>query len=115
MSISNLISQVKSNPANVEFSQVINVITENYDYVPCEFSNGDLVSAAGTNEGSCKIFYFAKLNKLTETETLALFGQYYREDVLGNPKGNDHGNIRNFMVTGWNAVSFVDEALAAKS
>ncbi|MEP1447388.1 MAG: HopJ type III effector protein [Paraglaciecola sp.] len=46
-----------------------------------------MINQAGTNEGSCKIFYFSKLQKLTENQTLALFGSYYRDDVLANPKG----------------------------
>jgi len=43
---------------------------------------------------------------LTNEQTLALFGRYYREDVLGNPNGNDHANIRNFMQTGAQGVRF---------
>ncbi|MFT4047340.1 MAG: HopJ type III effector protein [Solimonas sp.] len=44
---------------------------------------------------------FAKLQGLSEAETLACFGRFYREDVLKNPDGTDHQNIRNFMRTGW--------------
>ena len=115
MSIETLIAQVKTSPNTVSFSKVMEVISEQYDYTPSDFSNGDLASAAGTNEGSCKIFYFAQLNQLSESETLALFGAYYREDVLGNAKGNDHGNIRNFMQTGWEGISFSAQVLKAKS
>ncbi|WP_188863865.1 HopJ type III effector protein, partial [Aliivibrio fischeri] len=46
--------------------------------------------------------------------TLACFGQYYRHDVLENPQGDDHQNIRNFMVTGWAGVQFKTQALQAK-
>ena len=34
-----------------------------------------------------------------------LWGQYYR-DVLKNPDGDDHQNIRNFMKYGWEGVPF---------
>jgi len=105
------ISQLNSNAEQVSFEQVMQVISENYNYLPATFSNGDLLNEAGTNEGSCKIFYFAMLNKLTEQQTLACFGRFYREDVVNNPQGNDHGNIRNFMQNGWSKVEFNSVAL----
>jgi len=68
-------------------------------------------SSAGSNEGSCKILAFAKMQKLTQEQTLALFGGYYRDDVLKHPNGDDHANIRNFMLCGWAGVSFDGEPL----
>jgi hypothetical protein len=109
--VADFISQLTSNAEQVSFERVMQVISENYNYLPATFSNGDLVNEAGTNEGSCKIFYFAKLNKLTEQQTLACFGRFYREDVINNPEGNDHGNIRNFMLHGWSKVEFNSVAL----
>lgn len=47
-------------------------------------------------------------------ETLALFGDFYRNDVLKNPGGNDHQNIRNFMEFGWDGILFEGEALREK-
>ena len=38
--------------------------------------------------------------------TLNLFGDYYRKDVLGNPDGDDHANIRALAAGGWDAVKF---------
>jgi len=111
-SLADLISQLGENADTVSFEQVMKVISENYSYTPSTFNNGDLLNEAGTNEGSCKIFYFAKLNALTEQQTLACFGRYYREDVVKNPQGNDHGNIRNFIKNGWNKVEFNSVALA---
>lgn len=110
-----LLAQLKSSPETLEFSQVMEVISANYDYTPSEFTNGDLTSAAGSNEGSCKIFAFAQLQELNEADTLALFGAYYRKDVLENPEGEDHGNIRNFMKSGWSGVSFANTVLTPKS
>ncbi len=37
------------------------------------------------------------------------------ENVLQNPDGEDHQNIRNFMQTGWDGVVFSRNALIAKS
>lgn len=114
-SITALITKVDTQAESVSFEEVMQVITENYDYTPATFTNGDVVNESGTNEGSCKIFYFAKLNELTQQQTLVCFGQYYRDDVLKHPEGNDHGNIRNFMNTGWDKVSFNSVALATKT
>ena len=106
MSHAALLDKIQQQPESVSFAEVIQVIEENYHYTPTSFTNGSLQNEASTNEGSCKIFCFAKLNSLTEAQTLACFGHYYRDDVLGNPKGDDHGNIRNFMQTGWSGVHF---------
>ncbi|OQW70042.1 MAG: type III effector [Proteobacteria bacterium ST_bin11] len=100
-----------------EFQETMAVIAENYHYQPTEFSNGlrnALVNEAGRNEGSCKIFAFANLHQLTVEQTLALFGAYYSQDVLGNPSGNDHQNIRIFMRDGWEGITFKGEVLQAK-
>lgn len=64
-----------------------------------------LASEAGQNMGSAKIFSLGKLLALDERETLRCFGQYY-EDVLATPDGDDHGNIRNFLKSGWKGVEF---------
>jgi HopJ type III effector protein len=102
----------------VSFHETIIIITENYYYQPTEFSNGlnddILVNPPGINEGSCKIFAFAKLHHLDQQQTLHLFGDYYRVDVLQNSDGTDHQNIRNFMRHGWKGVHFNAEALTLK-
>jgi len=108
-----LLAQLQQSSTEVSFEQVMQTISENYSYSPSDFTNGELLNEAGTNEGSCKIFYFAKLNKLSEQQTLACFGRYYHDDVLQNPEGNDHGNIRNFIKTGWQSVEFKSVALIA--
>ncbi|MDT4288372.1 HopJ type III effector protein [Methylomonas sp. MO1] len=116
MMVNEFLQRVKSGQA-VQFQETIAVIAEHYQYQPTEFSNGlqqPLVNDPGCNEGSCKIFAFAKLQQLTVEQTLALFGDYYRQDVLGNPAGNDHQNIRHFMRDGWGGIVFKGEALQAK-
>jgi hypothetical protein len=109
--INDLITQLHQAPDTIEFTTVMQVISQFYNYTPAGFSNGTLLNAAGSNEGSCKIFHFAQLHELTELETLNLFGNFYRNDVLANPAGTDHGNIRNFILTGWSGVKFDSLAL----
>jgi len=114
MTLTQLLEVISQEPQTVSFNDVISTINENYHYTPTTFSNGDVVNEFGTNEGSCKIFAFAQLNKLSTDQALACFGKYYRDDVLTNPEGSDHGNIRNFMVTGWEGVKFSGVALVKK-
>lgn len=116
MSLTSLLEKITNNAA-VSFDETMTVITENYHYQPMEFSNGlnehTLVNKAGTNEGSCKIFFFAKIHQLNKQQTLNLFGDYYRLDVLNDPQGIGHQNIRNFMTYGWEGICFNGEALTA--
>ncbi|AJR05409.1 type III effector [Photobacterium gaetbulicola] len=105
-----LLAKLKSHPQTVSFTEVITIIEQNYTYQPTAFTNGlgndTLFNEAGTNEGSCRIFAFAKLNQLSEAETLACFGDYYRNDVLQHPDATDHQNIRHFMKYGWQGIQF---------
>lgn len=111
---SEFITRVKENPTSIGFAETIEYIDTNYTFTPTAFKNGNQLNAAGENNGSCKIFAFAKLNHLEKDETLPLFGSYYFADVLKNPEGNDHQNIRNFMNFGWDGISFDGEALELK-
>jgi hypothetical protein len=113
MTVEQLLQQVRSQPDSVEFDQVMAVIDAHYRYTPTAFHNGEVYNPAGSNEGSCKLLAFAQLNALGELETLALFGRYYREDVLGHPAGDDHANIRNFLLDGWLGVRFEGRPLTA--
>ena len=73
---------------------------------------------ASENNGSCKIFAFAKLNGLSKQNTLDCFGKFYREDVLNNPNADDHMNIRTFMLapeaTPFLGISFDGTPLTTK-
>jgi hypothetical protein len=55
------------------------------------------------------------LQNLSQAETLACFGAYYFEDVLGDPEGTNHQNIRNFIKSGWDGIKFEGEALVLKA
>jgi len=113
-----LIKQLNTFPENIEFDDTISTIQKYYTYTPTKFSNGSgtdsVINNAGENEGSCKIFAFAKLHNLTEQQTLHCFGHYYRDDVLTHPDNKDHANIRQFMEHGWNHVTFENAALTRK-
>ncbi len=115
MLLEQFIAKVKQG-SPVSFDETMSVIMTHYDYTPSTFTNGigdeALINQAGTNEGSCKIFAFARLHELNEEETLNLFGDYYRVDVLQNPEGTGHQNIRNFMKSGWQGIRFSEDRLS---
>ena len=105
------LKRLATRPNEVTFEQSIQVIDAHFDFHPVSFVNGETQNQAGQNNGSCKIFAFAQLQGLDEPSTLACFGQFYRDDVLNNPNGNDHANIRNFIQHGWAGIDFDGVAL----
>ena len=119
MTMEELKKLLNESPAQIEFEDVMQIIAAHYHYTPTRFTNGEgsdqITNEASSNEGSCKIFSFAQLNHLDEKQTLACFGQYYRNDVLAHPENNNHANIRNFIKYGWNGIQFDDIALVEKS
>ncbi|ORU89870.1 MAG: type III effector [Cycloclasticus sp. symbiont of Poecilosclerida sp. M] len=110
----NDIEQLRHALTALQFSDTMSIIDALYDFTPSAFSNGNTRNEAGENNSSCKLFAFAQLNEFTEPQTLALFGEYYR-DVLATPDGDDHQNIRNFMKTGWTGIQFDGAALVEKA
>ncbi|WNH08744.1 HopJ type III effector protein [Thalassobellus suaedae] len=114
MTIETFINKLRSTPKAIAFSETMEVIEANYLFTPTAFKNGDLQNDAGQNSGSCKLFAFAKLQNFTKEETLACFGQYYFDEVLLDPNGTGHQNIRNFMNTGFDGLVFENESLIQK-
>lgn len=114
MELNELLTQLTRQPDSVAFSQVIEIIDDNYHFTATEFKNGDILNVENQNNGSCKIFAFAQLHQLDMAQTLACFGDYYRKDVLQNPENDDHQNIRNFIKYGWAGVQFSNQALSKK-
>lgn len=108
MPLNTFINTIKSNQS-VSFDDTMTIINNWYHYTPTTFINGldefAIINTAGSNEGSCKIFAFAKLQQLDQVQTLKLFGDYY-QDVLNDPNGASHQNIRNFMQYGWEGIKF---------
>ncbi|MGL1889412.1 MAG: HopJ type III effector protein [Reichenbachiella sp.] len=114
MELAAFISKAKKTPESITFEETMSVIENNFDFTPTTFQNGDTKNEAGQNSGSCKLFAFAQLQNLTPQQTLHCFGNYYREDVLQDPNGDGHQNIRNFMLHGWLGIYFEGEALVGK-
>lgn len=110
MTLDVFLQKLQNTPELVEFSDTLSVIEAIYDFSETKFSNDGLINEAGQNSGSCKLFAFAQLQKLSEEQTLVCFGEYYR-DVVKNPQGNDHQNIRHFMKSGWAGISFSAQPL----
>ncbi|WP_104384078.1 HopJ type III effector protein [Sphingobacterium sp. HMA12] len=103
----------KSKDNQLQFQDVLDHIAENYHYSPAAFHNGNLKNTATENQGSAKVLYFAKYQDLSVADTLFLFAEHY-QNVLDNPTGEGHQNIRQFMANGWNGVVFDADVLSAK-
>ena len=114
MTLETFLSKLKTTPKDIDFTDTIIVIESNYIFTPTAFKNGDLHNNAGENSGSCKLLAFAKLQGFSKEETLACFGSYYFEDVLKDPNGTGHQNIRNFMKTGFDGLVFSEQPLKEK-
>ncbi|APU09929.1 type III effector [Cellulophaga lytica] len=114
MTLDQFKEKLKNNPTAIAFTDTMQVIEDNYTFTPTAFKNGSLENKEGENSGSCKLFAFALKQELSKEETLACFGDYYRKDVLQDPEGNGHLNIRNFMLTGFNGLVFSADALKEK-
>lgn len=118
MTLNELLNLIDTQAESIRFEAVIDVINSCYHYTLTAFSNGlgedRFLNEAGSNEGSCRVFAFAKAQGLSQQQTLHCFGQYYHHDVLQNPEGNDHANIRNFMRYGWDGIVFHGVALTLR-
>ena len=113
MNIDTFKNKLQSTPKEIDFSETIATIETTYDFTPSAFTNGTLENEETQNQGSCKVFSFAIKQGLTKEETLACFGQYYLE-VVKDPNGTGHQNIRNFMNTGFDGLRFANETLTEK-
>ncbi|TLX73008.1 HopJ type III effector protein [Labilibacter sediminis] len=106
--------KLANKPTSIEFTDTMAVVEELYNFEPTEFVNGNVTNEENQNNGSCKLFAFAKLQNFNKEETLMCFGKYYTQDVLENPEGDDHQNIRNFITYGWDGIKFKQQALQEK-
>ena len=109
--IQELLASLKSE--SIQFSDVINFIENHYDHEPTAFKNGKVVNERTQNQGSAKVFGFAKIYELDQDDTLLLFAEHYKA-VRQNPDGDDHQNIRQFLANGWSAIVFEGEPLTEK-
>ena len=114
MTEQDLILALKNQPEQLSFGDTLAVIDSAYHFTPTAFTNGDVVNAAGENNGSCKIFAFGQLHQLSAEQAVAGFGEHYR-GVLADPTGQGHQNIRNFIKHGWAGINFQAQPLAVKA
>lgn len=114
MNLNDFLKKLNNEPGSIDFTDTMAVIDALYDFTPSAFQNGEQLNAAGQNNGSCKLFSFAKLHDLSQEQTLYCFGNYYR-DVLATPTGTDHANIRNFMKYGWAGIELDGSPLKPKA
>ncbi|MBG6111816.1 hypothetical protein IWX84_002704 [Flavobacterium sp. CG_9.10] len=114
MNITSFLEKLNLTPEAITFAETIAAIEANYDFTATAFENGLQHNAAGENSGSCKLFAFAEIQNLSEAATLSCFGAYYYDEVLGDPEGTNHQNIRNFIKTGWDGIAFYGSALTLK-
>ena len=84
---------------------MIEFIDANYQHQPTAFKNGEVHNEASQNQGSARVFAFARLNDLSKEDTLYLFAEHY-QSVLNDANGTDHQNIRQFMLYGWSGIVF---------
>ena len=112
--IRNFIERLRTTPETMHFAEVIALIDTHYSHTPTAFVNGTATNQASENQGSAKVFSFARLHELNQTETLHCFAEHFRA-VSYNPIGNDHQNIRQFIANGWQGVQLADTCLTVKN
>ncbi len=98
---------------HADFDDTLALIDQHFEYQPAGFDNGPLRNDAGENAGSCRVFALGQYGNLSEADTLNLFAQHYQQ-VLGDPAGDSHGNIRQFISTGWSGIRFDRQPLRAR-
>ena len=105
LNLSQFLNLLNDSSSRVEFSDSIALIDSLYEFTPTAFRNGNATNSAEQNLGSCKILSFSKIQQFDEQQTLHCFGDFY-QGVVDTPEGNDHQNIRQFMLHGWCGVVF---------
>lgn len=97
-----------------DFEDTLALIERYFEYSASGFHNGPLYNGPEENQGSCKLLALGQFCNLTEAQTLSCFGRHYRQ-VLDDPAGTSHGNIRQFMATGWSGIRFDQTPLRPRS
>lgn len=93
------------NSGEYQFSDVLAFIDRKKEHQPTAFKNGDIHNDPNQNQGSARVFLFAKENAFSKENTLSLFAEHYKA-VLADREGANHQNIRQFMKYGWDGVEF---------
>ncbi len=107
----------KLNANTALFSETLALVEKWYNLSSSAFKNGldgqAVNNESGQNEGSLKVFALGRLNGFTPEQTLACFGEHFR-DVQATPNGSDHQNIRQFMIHNWPGIQFSHAPLTLK-
>lgn len=114
MKLDEFLKKLDDEPSSIGLSDTLDTITELYEFTPVGFSNGEMRNEAGEAIRSCMLYAFARDRNLSEAQTLACFGEHYRE-VLMDPQGAAHKTIRIFMKLGWAGVKFDSPPLKART
>lgn len=112
--LESLLKKIKDAPETLMLDEALDAIAEAYDFTPVAFSNGPLRHAAGEKIRSCMLYAFGRLHGLDVAQTLACFGEHYRE-VLKDPTGDSHMTIRVFMKGGWSGVQHASMPLSPRA
>lgn len=88
---------------NTDFGNTIQAIDSILETEPVDFVNGEVPNTSGENLWSLKVLAFGKMMWFHTQEVLSMFWEYYRE-VIDNPDGNSHQNIRALQKTGIECV-----------
>jgi hypothetical protein len=113
MNTQQYLEQLKSGD-EMKFSDFIDLIDNEYTFVPTAFTNGGLANKDDENQGSAKVFCFGLMHELSEYESLKCFGEHYQNVLETLADSTTHLNIRNFMRRGWKGISINVEALTKK-
>ena len=113
-SLPDYLAALNKGASGLTFADTLAVIDAHYDFTPTGFHNGGVDNPAGSNNGSCKVFSFARLQNLTAPQTLLMFAEHY-QNVLNDPGGDAHANIRAFMKTGFDGLKFEGAALSLRA
>lgn len=92
MKLDAFLKKLNASPESLMLDDTLNTIDALYEFTPVGFSNGDMRNRAGEAARSCQLYAFAQLHNLAEKQTLACFGEHYRE-VLADPQGASHRTI----------------------
>ncbi|MBZ9557087.1 MULTISPECIES: HopJ type III effector protein [Modicisalibacter] len=114
MTLDDFLHRLRNAPDTLAFADTLAVIDRHYRFTPVGFRNGEVTNAPGENAGSCRVLAFARRHELDVEQTLHCFGEVYRDEVLGDPQGHGHRNIREFRRRGWAGVAFDAEPLAPR-
>jgi hypothetical protein len=91
--IRTFIERLRTTPETIQFAEVIALIDSHYSHTPTAFINGAATNQASENQGSAKVFSFARLHDLNEIETLHCFALKPLINFVKHFGGNFHRSL----------------------